>query len=568
MDMAGCKSFGLLTLVAALLVSACAPQTQSPVGQTPPVGQEPAVKKRITAATNGTLFRAIRVFTGGGADAPGTAEFAVLVNAGLTIRGIREPLEPQLAEAAPSVENGLWKVFPDGRMETTWKLRPNARWHDGTPFSPEDIIFTAKVLQDDELDFIQDPRFAAIEAIEAPDPRTVTVRWKRPSIDADELFTGYLDRGALPLPRHILEEHYLANKATFPQLPFWTSDFVGTGPYRVQEWVQDSHVLLTANDGYVLGRPKIDTIEVKFIPSSPTLVANILAGVVELPLGRGISLDQASELKAQWREGTVLITPASTPIQLFIQHRNPNPPIIGNVQFRRALYHALDRAEMAPGLTAGFGTVAHHGLPMDHPVYRQAEDAVVKYDYAPTRAARLIEGLGYSRGADGMFLDGTGQRLGVEIRATEGDNFPRVLAIADQWRRAGVAAEPLMIPRARASDREYRLTFPGFESGGNYGNFQNLKDIRTTELPLPENSYRGRNDGSYANAELDSLIDRFYVTVPLRERVDILRSIYRHLTDQVVIMYLYYSATATMVDNRISNVTPAYFGNAHEWEVK
>jgi ABC-type transport system substrate-binding protein len=167
-----------------------------------------------------------------------------------------------------------------------------------------------------------------------------------------------------------------------------------------------------------------------------------------------------------------------------------------------------------------------------------------------------------------MFQDAAGQRLGVEIRATEGDNFPRVLAVADQWRGAGIATEPVQIPRARASDREYRLTFPAFESGGNYGNFQNLKDVRSAELATPENSYRGRNDGSYTNPELDTLIDRFYVTVPLRERVDILRSIYRHLTDQVVVMYLYYSATPTIVDNRISNVIPSYFGNAHEWDAK
>ncbi len=170
----------------------------------------------------------------------------------------------------------------------------------------------------------------------------------------------------------------------------------------------------------------------------------------------------------------------------------------------------------------------------------------------------------------GCFQDAAGQRLSVEIRATEqgGENVPRILAVADQWRKVGVATEPVPIPATRTSDRVYRLTFPGFESGGSYGNFENLKDIHSAELATPENGYRGRNLGSYANAGLDSLIDRFYVTVPLTERVDILRSIFRHLTDQVVVMYLYYGANATMVGNRISNVVPAYFGNAHEWDVK
>ncbi len=565
--MAGWEKFVPLAFAAVLLGSACAPQPRSMVTQEGVV-QEPAARKRITAATTGTLVRANRIFASTSSDPPGTAEFEMLVNAGLTIRGVREPFEPQLAEAAPSVENGLWTLLADGRMETTWKLRPNARWQDGVPFSAEDVVFTAKVLQDEELDFIHDARFTAIDAIEAPNSRTVTVRWKRPSIEADELFAAGLARGALPLPRHILEGPYLANKATFSQLPFWTSDFVGTGPYRVQEWVRDSHIILTANDGYVLGRPKIHEIEVRFITSSPTLVANILAGAVELPLGRGISLDQASELRNQWRDGAIVMTPASTPSQVQIQHRNPNPPIIRNLQFRRALYHALDRNELAAGLTEGFGTIAHSGLPIDHPAYREAEDAVVRYDHDPATSSRLLEGLGYTRGADGIFQDAAGQRLAVEIRATEGENFRRVLAVADQWRTAGVATEPVMIPRARASDLEYRLTFPAFESGGNYGNFRNLRDIRTAELATPENGYRGRNDGSYATPELDGLIDRFYVTLPMRERVDILRSIFRHLTEQVVVMYLYRGANATIVANRISNVLPEYFGNVYEWDVK
>jgi peptide/nickel transport system substrate-binding protein len=558
----------LTALAALLLCTACGPQVQTSSSQEAALAREPTAKKRITAATTGTLIRANRIFASTSSDPPGTAEFEMLVNAGLTIKGVREPFEPQLAESAPSVENGLWRLLPDGRMETTWKLRPNARWQDGTPFTAEDVIFTARVLQDEEVDFIHDTRFTAIEAIEAPDPSTITVRWKRPSIEADELFAAGLARGALPLPRHILEAPYLANKATFTQLPFWTSEFVGTGPYRVQEWVQDSHVVLAANENYVLGRPKIDQIEVRFITSAPTLVANILAGAVELPLGRGLSLDHASELQNQWREGAVLMTPASIPSQIQIQHRNPNPPVIGNLQFRRALYHALDRGELAAGLTGGFGTIAYSGLPMDHPSYREAEDAVVKYEHDPATSMRLLEGLGYSRGLDGTFQDPAGQRLAVEIRATEGENFARVLAIADQWRRAGIATEPVQIPRARASDLEYRLTFPAFESGGNYGNIRNLRDIRTAELATPENGYRGRNDGGYATPELDTLIDRFYVTLPLRERVDTLRSIFRHLTDQVVVMYLFRGANATIIASRIINVVPEYFGNVHDWDAR
>lgn len=65
-----------------------------------------------------------------------------LVHTALTALDNKGVLQPRLAEAVPSLENGLWKVFPDGRMETTWKLKPGLRWHDGTPFTSDDLLFT------------------------------------------------------------------------------------------------------------------------------------------------------------------------------------------------------------------------------------------------------------------------------------------------------------------------------------------------------------------------------------------------------------------------------------------
>jgi ABC-type transport system substrate-binding protein len=54
-------------------------------------------------------------------------------------------VQPRLAETVPSIDNGLWVVHTDGRMETTWKIRPGATWHDGAPFTAEDVLFTTRV---------------------------------------------------------------------------------------------------------------------------------------------------------------------------------------------------------------------------------------------------------------------------------------------------------------------------------------------------------------------------------------------------------------------------------------
>src|SRR5206468_4097237 len=99
---------------------------------------------------------------------------------GLVVEDDQAELHPALAEAVPSVENGLWRVFPDGRMETTWRIRSGAAWHDGAPFTSDDLVFTATVVMDKQLAELGDIAFESVDGIEAPDSRMVVVRWRQP----------------------------------------------------------------------------------------------------------------------------------------------------------------------------------------------------------------------------------------------------------------------------------------------------------------------------------------------------------------------------------------------------
>src|SRR5439155_16163035 len=99
---------------------------------------------------------------------------------------------------------------------------------------------------------------------------------------------------------HPLEDTYLTDTERFVLLPYWSRGFVGTGPYRVRDFVPGSAILLQAFDGYVYGRPKIDEIEVRFILELNALMTNLLAGSIELTLGRGFAVEQALQLREQW----------------------------------------------------------------------------------------------------------------------------------------------------------------------------------------------------------------------------------------------------------------------------
>ncbi len=161
-------------LLCAVLGAACvgAPARGDRSGPSEPARSASTPSKRITAAVTGNLTTlASQLNSAAGGSLPGSAEVEELVHAGLAVADDRNQLRPQLAEQIPKIENGLWKVFPDGRMETTWSIRQGARWHDGIAFTAEDLVFTGLVAQDKELTTFRHIAYNAIERIEAPDPR-------------------------------------------------------------------------------------------------------------------------------------------------------------------------------------------------------------------------------------------------------------------------------------------------------------------------------------------------------------------------------------------------------------
>ncbi|HZT06358.1 MAG TPA: ABC transporter substrate-binding protein [Chloroflexota bacterium] len=550
-----------------VLAASCgAPSPSTPAAQSQ-AQTGASTPKRITIAIKGdppTLSDKINSAGSGGV--PGVSEVQRLVQSGLAVPDDTGTLQPLMAEAVPSTANGFWRVLPDGRMETTWRIRDGAHWHDGAPFTADDLVFTATVGQDRELPQFADRAFSFLEGLDVVDDRTVTARWSRPYIEADAMFT---ELHALPLPRHLLEQAYTDNKAGFVELPYWTRDFVGTGPYRVREWEGGSHLIVSADERYPLGRPKIDEIEVKFIPDPNTMLANLMAGAVDLTMGRGLALEQAQTVQAQ-RSNIRMDVAVDGCLCAFPQYLNPNPPVIADVAFRRALLYALDRKELANSLEQGLVPPAEIFIGPNQPEFRNIQSAIVHYDHDPRRAAQLIESLGFVRGGDGFFHDPTGQRLSVEMRTTPGVETGKnlVFAVADAWQEAGIGAEPMVIPPQLATDREWRANFPGYDMVNQPSNLTLLQRFLGRESSLPENQYRGNNRMRYASPELDAIIERYFVTVPWDERMDVARQAVHHITDLVVNTSLLYNTTITLSNANLSGPTATNNAwNAHTWDL-
>src|SRR5437763_1122672 len=299
--------------------------------------------------------------------------------------------------------------------------------------------------------------------------------------------------------------HSRRTKPGFFGIPYWREGFVGAGPFKMLDWAAGSYVTLGANDSYVLGRPKLDQVEVRFFVDRGALKAALLAGAVQTHMGRGVTVEDVLQIRERTHDVKVQLggTLAGV-LPIYPQAIDPDPPIVGNPQFRRALLMAIDRQELTDTLNNGLGPIAHSWVQPDQPEGRAIEGRLVRYSYDPRAAAQMIEALGYTRAADGTFQANDGTRLSIGLLTHEQNSFhvPGALAVQTQWQRLGLDVQLDVLPVARATDLRYRALFPSFillskgVIAGPDGYFSR------SAIPVSENNFAGGNAGRYGTAEL------------------------------------------------------------------
>jgi peptide/nickel transport system substrate-binding protein len=293
-----------------------------------------------------------------------------------------------------------------------------------------------------------------------------------------------------------------------------------------------------------------------------------------LTLGRSLSLEQGIEVQRQWKDGGVGIAFSSW-VAVYPQFLNPNPPIVADVRFRKALMYAADRPAMVDAFLSGYSQVADGFLSPRRPEATAIASSVVRYPHDPQRATRLLQEMGYSRGADGKFVRPDGQPLTVPLWTRGGLDIQTkaLFTLNDQWVRLGIASEPFVEPLEM--DRIERANYPAFEivRQPNELSVAALLRYHGSQSPLPENNYAGTNRTRYRNPEYDALLDRFTITIEPDLRMGVLGQIIHHMTDQLNIMGLFYDTEVVAHSNRLRQVSPtakeagsATTWNAHEWD--
>jgi peptide/nickel transport system substrate-binding protein len=541
-----------LALLAIVALVGCTPtgtsSTQSPAAGGPPA----AIQRTLAFAVRGEppSLAARPLITFSGALSQGAAPF----NATFDYRDERGTAQPVLSEGLPVLGTDTWQAFPDGTMETKYKLRPNLTWHDGKPLTADDFAFAYTVYSAPWLNSISAVPIGQMSGVIAQDPSTVLIRWKQPYPEADSLANGFQ-----ALPRHILEPAFReADPLAFPALPFWTNEYVGVGPYALDSWEPGASISGHAFEGFALGKPKIDKLRVVFIPDPQTALANLLAGEVHYVGTLIFAATEGETLESQWaanQAGRVLYSASGfRSLNFQLRPEAADPPELTDVRMRRAISFAIDKQSAVDILSGGKGLLTHTITAPTVDYYSEIDKVITKYTYDPRRTGQLLEEIGFVKGANGFYARRDGQPLKVGAWSSSGTkNEAEAATYIDSMRRAGIDASQNIITAAQIGDPQLRALLPGviLRGGG-----PALNGLTSGEIARPENRWNGGNRYGWSNPDYDRAFDSWTKSLAKVDRTRYIADMERLITDQLPILPNYFEATVTAALNTLEGPKP------------
>ncbi len=474
-------------------------------------------------------------------------DLASLVFSGLTRIGPDGRPLPDLAE--------VWEVSDDARIYTFY-LREDVTWHDGVPFTADDVIFTWEALRDPE--FKGEPSLGQFwQQVECTKLDDYTVRCELPQPFSP--FPVYASIGIIP--HHRLED--LSAEGLFAS-PF-NEQPVGTGPFMLSD-LNDDRAVLKSNPTYHLGRPFIDEIELRFFPVYSQAIAAVRQGRAQ---GLLLGPEASSEDLLQLQEMDELNQFAGRRNSYTILFINTRVETFREKWVRQAMLYALDRQRIVADLMEG------RAEPADSPIvpgtWAYSAD-VRQYSYDPQRAQSLLEEHGWGLNSRGVM-----EKEGLELRVTllTDTDASRVAVgqrVAEYLQAIGVDAsvEP-QGSTALVDDyilpRRFEAVVWGWDQAPDPDPYAAWHSSQMQE--------EGLNLSGYSHYRLDEVLSEARQTSDIERRMVLYREFQQVFAEQVPSIPLFYPVYNYFVDNTVQGISLAVlfdlssrFANVHEWYVK
>jgi peptide/nickel transport system substrate-binding protein len=434
--------------------------------------------------------------------------------------------QPELARS--------WDVRQGGR-EVVFNLQRNVKWHDRKPFTSEDVKFTMETMLAKYHPRSQ-KAFADVTAIETPDANTVVLKFRK-------VFAPFLTvmgcSEAPILPKHVYEGSDVLKH------PRNVADPVGTGAYKLAEFVRGSHITVVRNPDYFLpGLPYLDRIVFKIIPDAAGRLLAFEKGEVDYIESTFFPKQEHRRLKDnqafQWRTDT------DQPNETYLMFNTSRGPTKDR-RVRQALMMAADRNLALERAAFGLGEPGRG--PIDSR-FSWAFNAEATYDrlypFDPARAARLLDDAGYPKKADGMRFD-----LQMVYMTEQPDLPASAEVLRSNWRDIGVnvtleGVERQVMYQRVYTTRGYDVTVQGYTSAGDPA--AGIQRVYNTD----ESRNPWVNPTGYSNLAVDELFAKGASVFSLEERGRAYKELGKILAEDV--------PTATLLEKGSVDYGSAKFG--------
>ncbi|MCC6718008.1 MAG: peptide ABC transporter substrate-binding protein [Acetobacteraceae bacterium] len=443
-----------------------------------------------------------------------------------------------LAKEVPSLANG--GISADG-LNWRVRLRDDVKWHDGKPFTAEDVKFT--------IELVTNPKFRAGSRAGHDMVRDLTVvgphelTWKMSAANA-----VYISRLAwtFMVPKHILGAVADPNDAPFNNAP------VGTGPFMWGERVAGDHVLLRANPHYFGDGPYLERLVFKYIPDMTVMYTQFRTGEIDYTSIQGITPDRYAE--ARKLPGRIISVNPSASIESITP--NLEMPQVSELAVRQALYYGMNKKAIIDAIYYGLPTPAESFLPKQSWAY---DAGLPKQEYSPAKANQILDAAGWVRGSDGIRSKG-GVRLAFTNSTTAGNQVreqAQQLLVQD-WKAIGAAMSIKNMPAAVIWGDYFRLSkFDTVMVGVTFGIGPD-PDVtdRFASTAIPAKGGSGRNTTQFANAKVDKLLREGIAEFDLAKRKAIYVAIQQEVRNDLAILPMFQYATIEGVKQGLVGYKP------------
>lgn len=437
-----------------------------------------------------------------------------------------------------------WEVSDDG-LTYTITLNDGVTWHDGEPFTAEDVKFTLELVLNPEAGSYLAGKLAGVESVEAVDDLTAKITLAEPNAALPDALTFIV-----MLPEHVLGE---MAPADLLQSTWWSTEPVGTGPFAWGEYVPGEYVELVAYEDYWKGRPQLDRVINRYYKEPGTAVIALRSGETDFTY---VTSDEAAALEG---EAGITVIPGPSQVVNYLSF-NMTDPRFEDVRVRQAFMYAIDRAAIVEQLYGGTATIANcaYSLPAFVPGDLEPYEANVETAQQLLTEANWEEIQGepieiltyYTDQLSSDVLVAMQQMLadvGIEVtlRSVDVPTFNQILSSPDDW-----------------------TMFYGGGANGPDPDVMAFGFISTATPPAG-------NNRSYINIpELDELYAAGRTVSDPAERAAIYQDVCRVMNEQVPIAFMWVGERYGAHTDRVTNFTwtPApgggrYDQKAHEWTV-